>query len=307
MEGHPPTPVAQRNAAPASWMRPVGTAVAAVALLVTVTGGNCSRERVESMTRMNEGVLLAQQKRYVEAIEQLERAAALDATNDAAHYNLAIVHIETRKFDRAREDLTRAIAINPNVAGYHDKLGTVLMELGRWEEARAALEKAVELDPQLFKAYYRLAQCAERLDDPQTALRRYTDAIQHGPRFLEAYAQLGRLYADLGFLDEAVTTLQSARQVALEGTEELAAIHHLLGTVYQQRRQFEQAIQEFRAALDISPGMAEALFSLGWTYGLSNQRAEAIRYLRKYLEVAADAPPHYVKAARDRISELEAL
>jgi tetratricopeptide (TPR) repeat protein len=284
--------------------------LAGLLVLAVGLGGecNCSRERVESITHMNEGVVYAQQKRYIESVEQFERAAAIDATNDQAYYNLALVHIETRKFDRAKEDLTRAISINGTIAGYHDKLGTVLMELGEWENARTALEKAIELDPELFKAYYRLAQCAERLDDQQTALARYTEAIQHGPRFLEAYTQLGRLYADVGFLDQAVTVLQSALQVAQEGTEELANVHHLLGTIYQQQRSYEQAIQEFRAALEITPGMQEALFSLGWTYSLSNDRAEAVRYLKKYVDVAQEeAPPHYIKAARDRLSELETL
>lgn len=279
----------------------VGLVVALVGL-----GGDCSRARVESMNQMNEGVIYAQQKRYVEAVEKLERATAIDGTNDQAYYNLALVHIDQAKFDRAKEDLQRAIAINGEVAGYHEKLGTVLIELEDWAGAKTAFEKAIEVDPDLFKAYYKLAQVHERMDDAQQALHMYTAAIEHGPRFLEAYAQLGRLYADLGYLDQSAQVLQSALQVAQPGTQEQADVHHLLGTVYQQQRNFDGAVSEFRAALEIEPGMRDALFSLGWTYALQNQRAEARRYLKKFVDVAgAEAPPHYVKAARDRLSELE--
>lgn len=279
--------------------------VVACLMACALMGSNCSRARVESMTQMNEGVTFAQQKRYYEAQERLERAAAIDPDNDQAYWNLAVVHMEQRKFELARDDLQKAIRANPNVAGYHEKLGTVLMELADWNGARQALEKAIELDPALFKAYYKLAQVAEQLDDQQTALRRYTEAVQKGPRFVEAYAALGRLYADLGYADQAVQVLQGALQAAQEGSEEEANIHHLLGTVYQQQRKHDDAVREFRAALEIEPGMRDTLFSLGWTYASQDNRDEARRYLKKFVDVAgAEAPPHYLKAARDRLSEM---
>jgi tetratricopeptide (TPR) repeat protein len=181
----------------------------------------------------------------------------------------------------------------------------VLIELDDWANAKTAFEAAIERDPDLFKAYYKLAQCYEELDDPQNALHQYTAAIEHGPRFLEAYSQLGRLYANLGYLDQSVQVLQGALQVAMPGTEEEAQVHHLLGTVYQQQRNYDSAVSEFRAALDVDPSMQDALFSLGWTYSLQNEREEARRFLKKYVDVAnEDAPAHYVKAARDRLGEL---
>jgi tetratricopeptide (TPR) repeat protein len=99
--------------------------------------------------------------------------------------------------------------------------------------------------------------------------------------------------------------LTEALKVAMPGTEEEANVHHLLGTVYQQQRKFDDAIAEFQAALAIVPGMSDALFSLGWTYALQGNDEEAKRYLDKYVMMAGtDAPEHYVKAARDRLAEL---
>jgi tetratricopeptide (TPR) repeat protein len=272
--------------------------------IVLALGAGCSRANVESMNHMNQGVMLATQKQYVEAVQQLERAAAIDASNDQAFYNLAIVHMEMRKFDRAKDDLTRAIAVAPQNAAYHEKLGTVLIELKDWNGARKALEKAVELEPSLFKAYYKLAQVLEELDDQQGALHRYTEAIEKGPSFLPAYNALGGLYADLGYLDHAVQVAQSALKVAQAGSEEAAKIHNLLGTIYQQQQKYDLAVQEFRAALQLVPSMRDAIFSLGWTYALQGNKEEAKRYLKKFVSVAGDAPEHYQKAARDKLSEL---
>lgn len=275
-----------------------------VLLAAALSSVACSRANVESMNHMNQGVMLATQKQYVEAVQQLERATAIDPQNAEAFYNLAIVHMEMRKFERAKEDLTRAISVLPSNAAYQEKLGTVSIELKDWNGARKALEKAVELEPGLFKAYYKLGQVLEELDDQQSALQRYTQCIESGPRFLPAYNALGSLYADLGYSDHAVQVAQSALKVAQAGSEEAAKIHNLLGTVYQQQKKYDDAITQFRAALEIQPGMRDAVFSLGWTYASMGNKEEGKRYLKKFLAIAGDAPAHYQTAARDKLNEL---
>jgi tetratricopeptide (TPR) repeat protein len=274
-------------------------------MMVICMGSDCSRARVESINKMNEGVQAAVQKRYVDATKLLDSAGVIDPQNDQVFWNLALVHMELRKYAQARDDLQKAIALNAKSGGYQEKLGTVLVELKDWNAAKSAFEKAIALEPELFKAYYKLAQVNEQLDDPQSALKNYTTAIEKGPRFLEAYNALGRLYADLNYLDQAVQVLTEAQKVALPGTEEEAQAHHLLGTVYQQQKKFNEAVREFKAALAVVPGMRDALFSLGWTYQLQGQKDEAKRYLQKFVDVAgAEAPAHYVKAARDKIAEM---
>jgi Tfp pilus assembly protein PilF len=84
--------------------------VVGVFTLLSSVAGNCSRARVESMNKMNEGVIAAQQKRSVDAVKLLEQAAAIDPQNDQVFWNMAIVHMEMRKYDRARDDLQKAIA-----------------------------------------------------------------------------------------------------------------------------------------------------------------------------------------------------
>src|ERR1044071_1575277 len=62
------------------------------------TAANCSRARVESMNKMNEGVVAAQQKRFDDAVKLLDSAANIDPQNEQAFWNMAIVHMEMRKY-----------------------------------------------------------------------------------------------------------------------------------------------------------------------------------------------------------------
>ena len=112
----------------------------------------------------------------------------------------------------------------------------------------------------------------EELDDQQSALQRYTEASRRARASCRPTTRSGALYADLGYLDHAVQVSQSALKVAQAGSEEAAKIHNLLGTIYQQQQKFDLATQEFRAALEIVPGMRDAIFSLGWTYALQGTR-----------------------------------
>jgi len=275
-------------------------------LLATTTAGNCSRARVESIGKMNEGVMMAQQGRHVMAVEALERATALDPTNEKAFYNLALVHLEMNKPERAGEDLKQAIAAGGDYALYHEKLGLVQVKLENWEKAKEAFDKALELDPDFARAHYRLAQVHEKLDQPQEALASYTEAIRKGPRFYEAYSSLGLLYADLGYPEQAKQVLDGALDVVLEGSDEEAEVRLLLGTVHQDQENYEAAISEYKRAIELDPSKQDALFSLGWALAETGEREEARRYLTKYVEVAgADGPDHYLRAARDRIAELE--
>jgi tetratricopeptide (TPR) repeat protein len=277
-----------------------------------LTGETCSREHVESLNQMNEGVTLGQQKQFVAAIEKLERATAIDPSNHEAFWNLAMVHMDMQKYELARDDLQRAIALAPEAAHYQVKLGEVLVKLEDWNGAKQALEKAIQVDSSLFKAYYSLGQIHEHLaiaedgnENWQAALRRYTEAVQKGPRFIEAYNELGGLYADLGYFDQAVQVLQAGQQASLQGTEESAKTHHLLGSVFQEQGKIAEAIREYDAALGVVPGMPDALFSVGMAYYAQGDREQAKRFLKKFVDVAgANERADLVKVARDRYSEI---
>ena len=232
-----------------------------------------------------------------------------------------LLELADRQSDRAREllydclrardySLRRACAFaiaTFDRARALDWLGKQVAAAGHEEAASAAVALLQLGDPQ------GIPRLLDELNAPDEgrrfnaffALKHYTQAIEKGPRFLEAYSALGRLYADLGYLEQSVQVLTEALKVALKGTEEEAQVHHLLGTVYQQQKKYDDAVREFRAALDVVPGMRDALFSLGWTYDLQGNKEEAKRYLQKFVDVAgAEAPAHYVKAARDKLSEM---
>jgi len=275
-------------------------------IVLLVLAAACSRAKVESLEHMNKGVEYYQLKQYNLAVKELEEAIRLNENNEAAYYNLAIVHIDLAHWSRAAQLLTRAVVLSPNNANYHFLLGRSYLEMQELEQARSEFENSKNLDPKLFKPEYYLGMVLEELDKPQEAFGAYTNAIMKNPRYINAYARLGNLYAEFGFLDNAVQVLQEALKVGVPGSEELGGVHKLLGTVYQEKGELEKAAAQLKMAIDINPAMEDALFSLGWTYAQMGSKENARIYLERFIKQAGDkTPQEYVAAAQAKIYEFQ--
>lgn len=273
-------------------------------ILLVLLAAACSRAKVESLEHMNKGVDFYQTKQFNLAIKELEEAIRLDEDNEEAYYNLAIVHIDLAHWSRAAQLLTRAVVLKPNGANYHFLLGRSYQEMGEFEQAKSEFENAISLNPKFSKPEYYLGLVMEELDKPQEAFQAYTNAIMKNPRYIPAYSNLGNIYAEFGFLNNAAQVLQEAIKVAVPGSDDLAAVHKLLGTVYQEKGELEKAAVQLKKAIDIEPGMEDALFSLGWTYAQMGSKENARIYLERFIKQAGDeTPQEYVAAAQAKIYE----
>ena len=275
------------------------------ALGTLLTGGKCSREHVHSVEMMNQCVEYHRRKLFPQAIRDCSKAVSLDPENEKAQHNLALVYIETKEYEQAARHLQKAIALNGEEAMYYYQLGEVYQWMSNWEQAADALQRAVELDDSLYKAHYRLGRVYEAMDSPEKAMKKYSDALMRSGKFFDAYRELGSIYLDYGFLGQAEQVFREGLK-ALEGRgEELAEMHHLLGAVLAERKEYEKAVEEFRAALELNPDMEDAMFSLGWAYSYVNKENAKI-WLQKFVEGASqETRPDYLSAANARLAEIE--
>ena len=81
------------------------------------------------------------------AIDQFDRAIAMDSRSAAAYDGRARVWRDWGLLGYALSDATRAVYFAPKSATAHNTRGTILTLLGRCDSARAAYERALQLDP----------------------------------------------------------------------------------------------------------------------------------------------------------------
>ena len=129
---------------------------------------------------------------------------------------------------------------------------------------------------------------------PRTAMERaFLDArtaVQTDPKSASARLELGRVYAELGKYEEAVTELKEAAKNDPQNRE----IPYTLGMVYKTRGDSKAAVRELNKAIKLhesqfSTAFSEAYFELGLIYYEQKNYQKALPAFKKAEEGAPQA------------------
>lgn len=115
--------------------------------------------------RNNLGIVLANQKRWDEAVREFEKAAGnvLYTTPEWALYNIGEVERVRKEPSRAEEAYRRSLRANDRYAPAYLGLASVLGEKGNWEEAAAVLARCVQQVPDFAPGWMELGRVSVRL------------------------------------------------------------------------------------------------------------------------------------------------
>lgn len=286
-----------------------------LAVLMPACKGLASRNRVQAINRMNEGIQLFGRSNAAGAEKALQDAIQLDPTFAEAHHNLGVIYKQQKKLVDAEKAFQGAIANmkdEPHAAYFYD-LGTVQQAQGeadgvsttekeaKFNLAIASYQEAIKLNPKAFKAYYSTGFLYERLDQPEKADAAYRKAIEIKPSFSASFVALGHMYIDYGFANFAMSVLDVGAQINNQDAQMWSG----LGRAHYELGQMKEAVDAYTKAKAIDPDQLDAIHGLGKAYADLRQRKEAKENLELFLSKAGDARPDLVKDARDTIARMQ--
>lgn len=148
------------------------------------------REAQEHTARGQE---LAKSGQNAEALEEFNRAVALDPYNAQALYGRALIYQAGNEHEFAIADFSAASGLNPQKAD--PLLGRAIsyLALGKAKEAAADLDEACEADPRNAQAWTARGLAYERLGDKAKAAASYTKAVALRPHDEAARSGLVRV------------------------------------------------------------------------------------------------------------------
>ena len=144
------------------------------------------------------------------ALENYDRAIALNPNYPEAYNNRGVVLVDLRRLAQALESYDHAIALNPNYPEAYNNRGAVLQNLKRPDEALASCDRAITLKPDFANAYNNRGIILRDLKMPDQALANYDRAIALEPDYAEAYTNRGNVLRDMRVLDEAQASYDRA-------------------------------------------------------------------------------------------------
>jgi pentatricopeptide repeat protein len=220
------------------WNRTTAQLVLVFLVAAGVAGCNDEGRPVDSITAPPVPARLAEMD--ADLIEQIERrvSAVREAPDDAERWGLLGLLYEAHEiYEPALECYERAAALNPEHprAWYH--LALMQNEVGDLASAIVSLERVNELEASYVPAWWqrgRLFLELGRLDEAESA---FLEARDIAPRAGAPQAGLARVALQRGDAEEAVRILEAL----IAGGEDKTYLHHLLGSAYRQLQQWERA------------------------------------------------------------------
>jgi tetratricopeptide (TPR) repeat protein len=264
------------------------------------------------------GAVCLQTGRIADALEPLQKAAALSPEDAEAHYSLgatfynvgrlneaeacfrhalkirpdfAAVHNNLggtlqalNRLGEAEASYRRALEINPHYADAHFNLGNILKDRGRLNEAEACFRRALDIQPDYADAHYNLGNILKELDRPDEAESCFRQALQIQPDYADAHYNLGNILRELGRLDEAEACYRRVIQLQ----PDYADAHYNLGNIFKELNRLDDAEGCYQQALQIQPDYAEAYSNLGLTLQALGRLDEAETRYRQALQIHPD-------------------
>lgn len=260
------------------------------------------------------GDVLALQNRVSSAIvdeirinltpEEKERLAKNPAVRPEAYEN----YLKGRYYwnKRSEEGLTKAIEYfqlatekDPNyalafagLADCYSIIGSAIVgsvpALDVAPKAKSAALKALELDKSLAEAQTSLATVSFNYDwDWATAASGFQRSIELNPSYATAYQRYSLYLMAMGRTQESLTEMNRARDL-----EPLSiSMNFSLGWRLYMARQYDQAIEQLRNALEMDPNFALPRVVLGQAYEQKGSYPQAIAELQKAASISHDSPP----------------
>lgn len=164
---------------------------------------------------------------------------------------------------------------NPEYADIHNYMGAALSLLGRYEEAIKSFLKSIELNP----------------------------------KYIEAHVNLGLTYSLIGKIEEAnkefaiveeleISKSKTDKEIGFSAKAKISNLHKDLGLLYIEIKMYEEAVDEFRKALRLTPDFPDLSFYLAKALNEKGDVNEAINILENLIERKSDFISAYLLLGR---------
>lgn len=222
--------------------------------------------------------------RISEAENVLTKAVAMSGDATEARLKLAELKLVKREYKEAMELANDALRLDPlNAQGYFLK-GWIHMEGGDTTMALSSFRTAVEQDPAFLDAYIQLGQLHAAIGDPLSA-QYYRSALEIQPRSIEAWYGLGMLAQEMNNDSMAIDCYARIKEIMPSNP---LAWYNTGYVLLVLRDQPGEALAEFDQALQLSPSWPEAYYNRGLCYERGGQLDSALLDYRRSLTIRPD-------------------
>ena len=231
------------------------------------------------------GVIAIQTKDYLNAVELLTKAIAINSQNADAYYNLGLALQNRKDYQAALDKYNTAIALKPDFADAYNNSGIIFQSLNDFNKAIETYDKALLIKPDAPEVYNNRGFALRELKRHQEALQSYDKAITLKPDYADAYSNRGVVFRELNQFQKALDNYDQA--LALKPGN--AQAYNNRCVTLQHLKLHQAAFESINQSITLKPDYAEAYFNRANSLLALNRKKEAL----KDYDMALTLMPNY--------------
>jgi tetratricopeptide (TPR) repeat protein len=194
----------------------------------------------------------------------------------------------------------------PNPASYHYQMGLSYLGERNYTSALIDLTEAEKLDPENPDVLYNLGMALIGKKRPDLAEAKLLKAILLKPAFSVARNDLGVAYLDLKRWDSAIQQFKIVKDDLFYDNSENASIN--LGLAYLGKGDYPKALEELQGVAALNPRKLEVRLSLGRVLFAMDRSEQAVAEYKKALQIYPDygAAHYYLGQALLKLNRIDA-
>ncbi len=211
----------------------------------------------------------------------LEKCILLDDKNVDAMLKLAELYLYVRKNEQSMKYINMALKVNQYNAKAYFMKGMNYKEMKDTAKAISSMQTAVEQDQQYYNAYIQLGiLCAAKKNT--LATQYYKNAIRIQGNSVEALYNLGKCYQDMQDWKNAIDTYTSL--IKIDSNNKNA--HYNMGVIFLvNQKKYDLAISHFTEAIKIDSKYVQAYYGRGVSYQTTGDVKQAVNDFRACLDI----------------------
>src|SRR3989440_477922 len=211
----------------------------------------------------NKGYTFHGINRLEEAVIAYEKAIELDRGDEVLWNNLGNALYNLGRYGESIPYFEQGLQVNSKYEIAWNNIGNALNKMGRHAESLTYHDKALEIKPDFDYALYAKGHALDNLGRHEEGLELIGQSLELNPNYDHAWMAKAESLYRLGRLEEARDALNNA--LILNGEYEEAwvfrgKILEEMGNALEAERCYAEALQCFRASLELEPENAELLY-----------------------------------------------
>lgn len=227
---------------------------------------------------MTLALIYLEQGKHEKAVEMLASLVREFPTEYRIIYLLGTTYEEIRAYDAALETLRSIPASSEHFGSAQIRVGMILKKQQGTAVAVDSLLAAIAKKKDAPGLYAYLASLYEEDKQYDAAEEHLHAGLHFNPGSIDLHFSLGVLYEKTNRFDQSIAAMQEVLKVEPDHAEAL----NFIGYMYADRGiRLDEAEQMIRKALQLKPGNAYMIDSLGWVCFRLNRLEEALGHLKE--------------------------